>query len=159
MKMETKMGFDIFSKTLDNFNFWIHKTFGSDSVSLDISAKSFRRDPEPFGTSGLFVFHETDRDGNRHVVCNKLDKTWSDKNEVIESFQVAYRGLDTIDEAKKNILEYWETWKLENFDTLEVKVKQYGRNVINLSGTVESVKLELIENKTFSESLKWDEYL
>lgn len=61
-------------------------------------------------------------------------------------------------EAKKYLLEHW--WELKHFDIVRVVVKQYGRKVINLSGTVESVKLDLIENKTFSKNLKydWDEY-
>lgn len=127
--------FNILYKTLDNFIFWLHKTFGSDSVSMDILAESFKRDPFPSG-----------EDGERHTVWDKVPRTWRqkrDKNEIEASFQVSYSGLDTIDEAKKNILEHWEDWKLENFDTLEVKVKQYGRKVINLSGSVESVKHQL----------------
>lgn len=90
--------------------------------------------------------------------CENFRKTWNDKHRVIASYQKDYSGFDDVDEAKKYIFEHWN--ELEDYDIMKVVVKQYGRKAINLSGTVKSVKLDLIENKTFSKSLKydWDEY-
>lgn len=160
MKMKTKMRFKIFSKTLDNLKFWLYKTFCSKTVSVSIEVKKLNDNPKVYGTEGVDYHYETDRDGSRLRVWEELGenfrKTWNDRYRVISSYQMDYSGFDDVDEAKKYILEHW--WELEHFDIVRVIVKQYGRKVINLSGTVKSVKLELIENKTFSESLKWDEY-
>lgn len=157
-----KMGFKILSKTLDNLKFWICKTFGSKTVSVSIEAKELNNNPKVYGTEGVDYHYETDRDGSRNIVWKELGenfrKTWYDRYRVTASYQKDYSGFDDIDEAKKYLLEHW--WELKHFDIVRVVVKQYGRKAINLSGTVKSVKLMLIENKTFSKSLKynWDEY-
>ena len=160
--MKIKKRFKIFSKTLDNLKFWLCKTFGSKTVSVRIEVKELNRNPKVYGTEGVDYHYETDRDGSRNIVWNSLNenfrKTWNDRYRVTASHQMAYSGFDDVDEAKKYILEHW--WELKHFDIVRVIVKQYGRKVINLSGTVESVKLDLIENKTFSRNLKydWNEY-
>lgn len=157
-----KMGFKILSKTLDNLKFWLCKTFGSKTVSICIEAKKLNNNPKVYGTEGVDYHYETDKDGSRNIVWKELGenfrKTWYDRYRVTASHQMNYSGFDDVDEAKKYLLEHW--WKLKHYDIVRVVVKQYGRKVINLSGTVESVKLDLIENKTFSKSLKynWDEY-
>lgn len=158
--MKIKKRFKIFSKTLDNLKFWICKTFGSKTVSVSIEVKELNNNPKVYGTEGVDYHYETDKDGSRQIVWKELGenfrKTWNDRYRVTSSHQKDYSGFDDVDEAKKYILEHW--WELEHFDIVRVIVKQYGRKVINLSGTVKSVKLDLIENKTFSEGLKWDEY-
>ena len=149
-----------FSKALDNLKFWICKTFDLDDVSLRVLAKKFNDDAEIYGTEGVDYYYETDKDGSRNIVWKELGenfrKTWDEEHEIVASFQIDYSGFDDVDEAKKYILEHWK--ELEDYDIVKVEVKQYGVKAINLSGTVESVKLELIENKTFSESL-WDKFL
>ena len=150
-----------FSKTLDNLKFWLCKTFGSNAVSICIEAKKLNDNPKVYGTEGVDYHYETDRDGSRQIVWKELGenfrKTWNDRYRVTASHQMNYSGFDDVDEAKKYIFEHW--WELKHFDIVRVIVKQYGRKAINLSGTVKSVKLMLIENKTFSESLKWDKFL
>lgn len=150
------MRFKILSKTLDNLKFWICKTFGSKTVSVSIEVKELNNNPKVYGTEGVDYHYETDKDGSRQIVWEELGenfrKTWNDRYRVIASYQKDYSGFDDVDEAKKYILEHW--WELEHFDIVRVIVKQYGRKVINLSGTVKSVKLDLIENKTFSKKFK-----
>ena len=156
------MGFKILSKILDNLKFWLCKTFGSNTVSVSIEVKELNHNPKVYGTEGVDYHYETDKDGSRNIVWKELGenfrKTWNDRYRVTAYHQMNYSGFDDVDEAKKYLLEHW--WELERFDIVRVIVKLYGRKVIDLSGTVKSVKLDLIENKTFSKSLKydWDEY-
>ena len=159
--MKIKMGFKILSNILDNLKFWLCKTFGSNTVSVSISVKKLNDKPKVYGTEGIDYHFETDRDGDYYIVWKELGenfrKTWNDKHRVIASYQMDYSGFDDVDEAKKYIFEHWN--ELEDYDIMKVVVKQYGRRAINLSGSVKSVKLMLIENKTHSESLKWDKFL